>query len=236
MNDNCEFANQSCGVYPRVSTQKQARNDLSSLKDQEQACRDYAHATGMRVDEACVKPEPYTSTKMQRPELNDLLRTMTANHVPNLIIDRVDRMTRAGQLAAVQFLQQFTRAGITLHIVSMAYDDADDDDDERATSALVLRKHDDKAVKDFLDGAYAAQEDNKKRVRIVRRAKRSRAKAGIYLRGPRAPYGFRHQPMEWDAHGNPTHYKLVPDVGPYAERGFPAAATFAPNPYEARKA
>ena len=90
-------------------------------------------------------------------------------------------------------------------------------------------------VKDFLDGAYAAQEDNKKRVRIVRRAKKSRAKAGIYLRGPRAPYGFRHQPMEWDAHGNPTHYKLVPDVGPYVERGFPQAATFAPNPYEARR-
>ena len=41
--------------------------------------------------------------------------------------------------------------------------------------------------------------------------------------------------MEWDAHGAPTHYKLVPDVGPYVERGFPQAATFAPNPYEARR-
>ena len=55
-----EFEGQACGVYPRVRTQKQARNDRSSLKDQEQACRDYARATGMRVDEACVKPEPYT--------------------------------------------------------------------------------------------------------------------------------------------------------------------------------
>jgi DNA invertase Pin-like site-specific DNA recombinase len=231
-----EFNGQTCGIYPRVSTQKQARSDRTSLEDQTKACRAYALATGMAVDEMCVKPEPYTSTKMQRPELNDLLRIMQAHRVANLVIDRVDRMTRAGQLAAVQFLQQFTRAGITLHIVSMAYeDDLDDDEDERHASALVLRKHDDKAVKDFLDAAYAAQEDNKKRVRIVKRAKRSRAKKGHYLRGSRAPYGFRHEPVEWDAHGIPTHYKMVPDTVSYAERGFPLAATFAPNPHEARR-
>jgi site-specific DNA recombinase len=108
-----EYADQSCGIYPRVSTIKQTKNSRSSLQDQENACRDYARALNMAVDEACVKPEAFTSLKKSRPELNSLLAEMKARQVRHLIVDRVDRMTRAGQLVALTFLQQFTRAGST---------------------------------------------------------------------------------------------------------------------------
>lgn len=140
-----EFDGQLAGIYPRVSTPAQAKRDRTSLQDQTLACREYAEAVGMVVDEACVRPEAYTSTVMQRPELNRLLAEMKARRVPNLIIDRADRLTRAGQLVAAAFLAQFTKAGITLHVVSMG--DGDDD-------ALIVR--DEKGIKDFLELAYEA--------------------------------------------------------------------------------
>src|SRR5260221_7447190 len=231
-----DFQGQSCGIYPRVSTIKQAKKDRSSLKDQENACRDYARVLLMDVDEACVKPEAYTSTKLNRPELNQLLAEMKARHVPNLIIDRVDRTSRAGLDAAYTFLRQFHESGITLHIVSMGHEeDTDDDDDgaERAKHALVIRKHDQVALKAFFDAAFSAYEDNKKRTRIVKRAKHSYALAGRYLRGSRAPYGYRYEPCEYDGAGNVIDKCMVPDEKPFAERGF--ITTFAPNPYAARQ-
>src|SRR5258708_37066971 len=114
-----EFAGQTAGLYPRVSSKKQAKRDRNSLSDQEAACRGYVDDLGMVVDEACVRAEAYTSTVMKRPELNLLLSEMNARHVPNLIIDRVDRLTGAGQISAATFPQQFTLAGTVLHVVSM---------------------------------------------------------------------------------------------------------------------
>src|SRR5258708_6968224 len=167
-----EFAGQTAGLYPRASSKNQAKRDSNSLSDQEAACRGYVDDLGMVVDEACVKPEAYTSTVMQRPELNLLLAEMKARHVPNLVIDRADRLTRAGQLAAATFLEGFIKAGITLHVVSLD---------------LVVR--DNKGVRDFLEAAFMAQQDNLQRARIVARAKRSLARGGRYIRGNKAPYG-----------------------------------------------
>jgi len=211
-----EFAGQTAGLYPRVSSKKQAKRDRNSLSDQETACRAYTDDLGMVVDEACVKPEAYTSTVMKRPELNLLLAEMKARHVPNLIIDRADRLTRAGQIAAATFLQQFTRAGIVLHVVSMD---------------LIVR--DDKGIKDFLDAAYQARQDNLQRARIVARAKRSLARAGRYLRGNKAPYGHRYVACEWDDEGNVLDKKMVLDERSFLDLGFPT--TFAPTPSAARR-
>jgi predicted site-specific integrase-resolvase len=211
-----EFAGQTCGIYPRVSSLKQGKGDKTSLDDQIQACRDYAADLGMRVDDDCIARERYTSTQMSRPELNLLLTKMKARHVPNLIIDTADRLTRQGQLAASVFLLSFKHAGITLHVV---------EDD------LVVQT--DKDVKDLLDRAYDAQQNNLQRVRKSTRAKRSRARAGHYIRGNRAPYGYRYEACAWDAEGNVTDRKHVPDERPYASLGWPT--TFAPMPYAARK-
>ena len=68
-----DFTGQTCGVYPRVSTQRQSKKDRTSLDDQVQACRDYAADHGMIVEEACVRRAAYTSTVMDRPELSELL-------------------------------------------------------------------------------------------------------------------------------------------------------------------
>jgi DNA invertase Pin-like site-specific DNA recombinase len=227
-----EFAGQSCGIYPRVSTRAQAKKSRTSLQDQEQACRDYAAFQGMVVVEDCVKPESYTSTKRLRPVLNELIAKMKAQRVRHLIVDRVDRLTRQGQLVASLFLWQFHNAGILLHVVSLGGGDEDGaDDEDDPGSALVVRT--DKDAKDFLDAAYIAQQENKKRARITKRARRSRAKDGHYIHGSSAPYGFTYVPCEYDEDGHVTDYRLEPDTRPYSERGFPT--TFAPHPYAARK-
>jgi hypothetical protein len=97
--------------------------------------------------------------------------------------------------------------------------------------ALVVRT--DRAVKDFLDVAYEAQQENKKKVRIVMRAKRSRARAGHYLRGNKAPYGYRYVPCAWDDEDNVTDKRLEPETKAYADYGY--TTTFASHPYAARQ-
>jgi hypothetical protein len=97
---------------------------------------------------------------------------------------------------------------------------------------LVVR--DDKGVKDFLDAAFQAQLDNKQRARKIKRAKRSRARDGHYIRGNHAPYGFRYVPCAWDEAGVVTDQRLEPDTFPYAERDWLAASLFAEHPYAAR--
>jgi DNA invertase Pin-like site-specific DNA recombinase len=211
-----QFAGQACGIYPRVSTEKQAKEGRTSLKDQEQACRDYADELDLIVDEDCVEPEAYTSTKMSRPGLNTLLATMRANKVPNLLIDTADRMTRQGIKVAYEFLQQFVEAGITLHVVSME-----------------LIVDDDKKVLDFLEAAYRAQLDNQQRTRKSHRARISRAKSGVFIRGSKPPYGYKYTVVDTDEMGNPTDRKLEPDERPFVDLGFPTI--FAASPYAARR-
>ncbi|MGO8950669.1 MAG: recombinase family protein [Ktedonobacterales bacterium] len=215
------FEGQPCGIYPRVSTQRQSKKDRTSLDDQVQACRDYAAEHGMVVEEACVKKEAYTSTVMDRPELNELLKEMKARHVPNLIIDRTDRMTRQGQAVALAFLEQFNKAGITLHIVSMGED------------GLVVRKRNHETLKRYLDAAYQAQLDNLSRARITLRARKSHARNGRYMRGASAPYGYRYVACAWDEEGNVTDKKVIPDERTFAELGY--STDFAETPFAARK-
>ncbi|MGO8947028.1 MAG: recombinase family protein [Ktedonobacterales bacterium] len=211
-----EFTGQFAGIYPRVSTSAQAKKGKVSQADQERACRVYAADLGMKVVEECVRAEAYTSTVMQRPELNQLLAEMKTRQVRNLIIDRADRLTRSGIIDAFTFLKQFIAAKITLHVVSMD---------------LIVNT--DKGAKDFLDAAYQAQQDNLARVRNVRRAKRSHALAGRFMRGNHAPYGHRYVPAVWNDDGAVTDWKLEPDQRSYQERGF--LSLFAPTPYDARK-
>jgi site-specific DNA recombinase len=114
------FENQSFGIYPRVSSLAQSREDKSSLDAQIDACREYGESLGMRLDGECVRREAHTATTLDRPELKALLAAMRERAVRNLVIDRADRLTREGMLAAASLLSQFTAMGVTLHVVSMA--------------------------------------------------------------------------------------------------------------------
>lgn len=211
------YAGQTCGIYPRVSTRKQSKPGRTSLDNQKRACELYAAKHGMQIDPDCVRGEAHTSTTADRPELNELLRNMKAQHVRNLVIDAVDRLTREDQIASVaKFLIPFIDAGIVLHVVKMN---------------LVVNTP--KGVNDFLNAVYQAWMDNQRRRMKTVEGKRSRAQyLGIFIRGNRAVYGFRWMASAWDDELNVTEKRLEPDIRPFVERGWPTI--FAPTPYAVR--
>src|SRR5258708_16203300 len=149
----------------------------------------------MLLDLECVRKERFTSTTTDRPELKALLRAMIARNVGNLVIDRADRLTREGMLAAAHLLTQFTEAGILLHVGSMG---------------LVVR--DEMGVSMFLQMAFAAQQANKARIRALVQAKKAYARNGRYLSGNRPPYGFLKITDARDARGHPTKFHFERDM------------------------
>jgi DNA invertase Pin-like site-specific DNA recombinase len=192
-----EFAGQSFGIYPRVSTAPQDDEDKASIDAQIEACKEYGIELGMVLDPACVRREAHTATTLDRPELRALLADLRARHIRNLVIDRVDRLTREGVLAAVQLLTIFIDAQILLHIAS--------------TEAVVRTETE---VKAYIDAAYAAQQANVARSHALQRAKRMYAKKGRYIKGNRPPYGFVYETLAVDDRGRPTKYRLVADLRP----------------------
>jgi DNA invertase Pin-like site-specific DNA recombinase len=190
-----EFADQTFGIYPRVSSAAQATEDKVSLDAQIDACREYGESLGMVLDTKCVRKEAFTSTTTERPELKALLRDMIARNVGNLVIDRADRLTRQGMLAAAYLLTQFTEAGILLHVASYG---------------LVVR--DEMGVSMFLQMAFAAQQANSARIRALMQTKRAYALGGRYVSGNRAPYGFTKVIDATDARGHPIAFHFEADL------------------------
>jgi DNA invertase Pin-like site-specific DNA recombinase len=189
------FEGQSFGIYPRVSSLAQSKEDKSSLDAQIDACLEYGEGMGMRLDPECVRREAASATTLDRPQLKDLLRLMRERRVRNLVLDRADRLTRQGMLAAATLLTQFTQSGILLHVVSM--------------DMVVKNEY---QVMLFLQMAFAAQQANKARIAAMMRAKRKNAENGRFLRGNHPPYGLLYEPVEVNEAGRPTKIALAPDM------------------------
>ena len=169
-----EFAGKTFGIYPRVSTKAQSRDNKTSQDAQIEFCQEYGEGFGMDLDPVCVRKESYSSTTGDRPELNQLLRDMKARGVRNLVIDRVDRMTRADPFGAYKLLDRIVRANIWIHVASAGFVIRDEDGFEK-----------------FLDMAKAARAANKARVSAKMRTVRYNAKhKNAYVKGNRPPYGY----------------------------------------------
>jgi DNA invertase Pin-like site-specific DNA recombinase len=190
-----EFAGQTFGIYPRVSSLAQSIDDKVSLDVQIEACKEYGETLGMGLDPVCVRKEAYTATTLDRPQLTALLQDMKARKVRNLVIDRADRLTRQGMLAAATLLNRFTEVGILLHVTNMG---------------LVVRNEIEITM--FLQMAFAAQMANTSRIRAAKQAKHRYAREGRYLRGNRPPYGFVYEFPSVDSHGRPTKIVFAPDM------------------------
>jgi DNA invertase Pin-like site-specific DNA recombinase len=172
-----EFDREKFGIYPRVSTKAQAKDNKSSQDAQIEACQEYGEALGMELDRECVRKEAHTSTGGERPQLNALLQDMKARGVKHLVIDRVDRMTRADPFSAYNLLQRIMREhNIWLHIV---------------TAGIVIRDED--GIDRFLDMAKAARAANKARVGAKMRTVKYNAKhKNQYVKGNRPAYGYEY--------------------------------------------
>ena len=63
------------------------------------------------MDEDCVVREAHTSTTLERPGLRRLKQALRQRQVTHLIVDKVDRMTREGMMAAYVLLYEFEQIG-----------------------------------------------------------------------------------------------------------------------------
>jgi predicted site-specific integrase-resolvase len=190
-----EFAGQTFGIYPRVSSAAQATEDKVSLDVQIDDCREYGERLGMVLDRECVRKEAHTATTTERPALKELLRDMIARKMGNLVIDRADRLTREGILAAAYLLTQFTDAGILLHVASVG---------------MVVR--DEMGVNMFMQMASAGQQANTSRTRAIVQTKKGYARGGRYLSGNRPPYGFVKVVDKRNAKGQVTEFHFDADL------------------------
>lgn len=68
-----EFAGQTFGIYPRVSSLVQGGDDRISLDAQIEACQEYGDELGMVLDAQCVRKESHTATTSEAPGVGSAL-------------------------------------------------------------------------------------------------------------------------------------------------------------------
>ena len=93
--------------YARVSSKGQAR-DGNSLEVQ----RNALEAAGAEV----VLSDAFTGTKLDRPELDKLLREIKAGDT--LIVTKLDRIARSVQ-QGIQLIDDLARKGVKIHVLNM---------------------------------------------------------------------------------------------------------------------
>ena len=83
----------TAAIYCRVSTREQADSG-TSLETQLAACRRFAAAHGLQVDEMLIVREDHTGTDLERPGLLRLLGDAQSGRFGSLVIYTLDRLHR----------------------------------------------------------------------------------------------------------------------------------------------
>ncbi len=86
-----------CAIYTRVSTDEQALSEYSSLKRQEEICRNYIDIQaekGWRVA-AVYEDAGYSGKDFQRPGIQELMEDVRAGKVDAIVTYKIDRISRS---------------------------------------------------------------------------------------------------------------------------------------------
>jgi len=98
-------------AYLRTSHEK---DDNFSLKSQEKEVKDYAQRNGITIDR--VITETFTGTTLERPGLEKLVKLIHAGKVAQIIIWRVDRLSRTAHHTMWVVGEYILKNGILLHL------------------------------------------------------------------------------------------------------------------------
>ena len=113
----------SAAIYCRVSTREQADSG-TSLETQLAACRKFAAAHDLQVDETLVVREDHTGTDLERPGLLRLLGDAQSGRFRSLVIYTLDRLHRprneGDEWRTLQLLNRFKDMGVTVWFVDGA--------------------------------------------------------------------------------------------------------------------
>ncbi len=86
-----------CAIYTRVSTDEQAMSEYSSLRRQEEICRNYVdiHSErGWKVA-AVYEDAGYSGKDFQRPGIQELMEDVRAGKVDAIVTYKIDRISRS---------------------------------------------------------------------------------------------------------------------------------------------
>lgn len=107
-------------IYCRVSSVGQ--QDNYSLETQEAACRQFAEARGLAVQD--VIAEVWTGSEFwERPKLNRLRDAIRERRIDAVICYAIDRLSRDIAHLAI-FAEECERANVALHFVTESFDDS----------------------------------------------------------------------------------------------------------------
>jgi site-specific DNA recombinase len=101
-------------IYARVSTERQSLVDKTSLDDQVDNCRETAEELGLTIREDYVIKEAHSASDPDdRPGLERLYRAAAVGEFRYVVMDVIDRTTRAGAFDLASICKRFLDTGVT---------------------------------------------------------------------------------------------------------------------------
>jgi DNA invertase Pin-like site-specific DNA recombinase len=122
------------GLYCRVSSPGQADN--GSLEEQEQRARLWCDEHGYDVVRVCH--EVYPGEDIDRPELDVLMADVKAGHIDVIVVDKVDRFSRADPAIAAYVMVEAQQYGVDVEFCEIE-DDSFENQILRAVLSIVAR-------------------------------------------------------------------------------------------------
>jgi len=82
------------GIYVRVSTEEQVKEGYS-IRGQEQKLKDYARIKDWKIYDVYIDEGISGKNITERPEINRLIEDVKSGHVKNVLVFKIDRLTRS---------------------------------------------------------------------------------------------------------------------------------------------
>ena len=82
------------GIYVRVSTEEQAKEGFS-IRAQEQKLKDYARVKDWSIHKIYIDEGISGKNITDRPQINELIKDIKKGFVKNVLIFKIDRLTRS---------------------------------------------------------------------------------------------------------------------------------------------
>ncbi len=115
-----------CAIYTRVSTDEQATSEYSSLRRQEEVCRNYVDIQaekGWQVADVYEDPG-YSGKDFQRPGIQELLEDVRAGKLDAVVTYKIDRVSRSLK-DFYEFWETLKTHGVTFVSATQHFDTSD---------------------------------------------------------------------------------------------------------------
>ncbi len=194
-------------IYARVSRDEQREN--WSIPTQIAACR--AHAERKSYEVVAVFQEDYTGSRINRPELDELMKLVVARKVEKVVVYVADRLTRGGSAHIGYFVTLFAQNGVELELARGELDQSEEGRMFLTFMGYAAKKHYDAILEATSRGLLA------------------KVKSGKPFGRGQPPFGLRFAAPLFDERGEPlkgtvkAKYEIDPASYPWLRKMFALA-------------